>query len=324
MKSNGLQRTIALVVDDHPETLRLLIDALEEALVTVLVATDGKSALEQVEHLQPDLILLDAVMPGMDGFETCRALKGGAAADVPVIFMTGLDDTEHIVRGLESGGIDYITKPIVPDELLARMRVHLASARSVHGARAALDASGRTLLAVGTLGEIKWATPEALRLLARLAGSDEEAAGQQSRAPEPIPSAAVKLPAEIRDWVIRSEVNLAAAPGESIVSGSPRTRVRFRLLSRINEQELLLVVQQADPDKAERRGISRLQRRFALTVREADVLYWLSRGKSNRDIADILGMSHRTVDKHLEHAYPKMGVESRAAAVAAAVRVLED
>ena len=125
--------TSSLVVDDSPETLGFLTDALEGAGFTVLVALQGTSALRLVEEITPDIILLDAVMPGMDGFETCRRLKQkNALAHVPVIFMTGLSETEHIVRGLEAGGVDYVTKPIVPDEMLARMQVHLANARLGH------------------------------------------------------------------------------------------------------------------------------------------------------------------------------------------------
>ena len=96
-------RDIVLVVDDLPDTLRMLTDAIEEAGMTVLVAREGEYALSIVEHVLPDIILMDAVMPGMDGFETCRRLKENKAlAHVPVIFMTGLSDTEHIVQG--SGG----------------------------------------------------------------------------------------------------------------------------------------------------------------------------------------------------------------------------
>src|SRR5580658_2832369 len=119
-------RDIVLVVDDSPDTLRLLTDALEEAGMTVLVAREGEHALSIVEKVVPDVILMDALMPGTDGFATCRKLKQNRAlAHVPIIFMTGLTDTEHIIEGLEAGGVDYISKPIVPGELLARIRVHL-------------------------------------------------------------------------------------------------------------------------------------------------------------------------------------------------------
>src|ERR1700730_13816639 len=148
MIADSKKRDIALVVDDSPETLRLLTDALDGAGMTVMVAMDGAAALRIVEQITPDIILLDAVMPGMDGFETCRRLKRAAGfSNVPVIFMTGLAETEHhvrgaesehIVRGLEAGGVNYVTKPIVIEEMLARIRVHLANARLTQSARAAL------------------------------------------------------------------------------------------------------------------------------------------------------------------------------------------
>src|SRR5262252_2505985 len=161
------KRDVALVVDDSPETLRLLTDSLDGAGMTVMVALDGTAAMRIVDQITPDIILLDAVMPGMDGFETCRRLKREAGlSNVPVIFMTGLAETEHIVRGLDAGGVDYVTKPIAIEEILARIRVHLANARMTQSARAALDVSGRFLLAVNRQGRIMWSTPQAQKLLA--------------------------------------------------------------------------------------------------------------------------------------------------------------
>src|SRR6201992_2392982 len=151
------RRDVALVVDDSPETLRLLTDALDGAGMTVMVAMDGAAAMRIVDQITPDIILLDAVMPGIDGFETCRRLKQDAGlSHVPVIFMTGLAETEHIVRALDAGGVDYVTKPIAIEEMLARIRVHLANARLTQSARMALDVSGRFLLVVTGQGEIVW------------------------------------------------------------------------------------------------------------------------------------------------------------------------
>src|SRR5271163_1998638 len=159
-------RDIVLVVDDSPETLRLLTDALEDAGMTVLVAREGEHALSIVVKVLPDVILMDALMPGMDGFENCRRPKHDSMlAHVPVILMTGRTETQDIVEGLEAGGVDYVTKPIDPDELLARIRVHLANARLAHSARAALDASGRYLLATDTSGGVLWCTPQTAKLL---------------------------------------------------------------------------------------------------------------------------------------------------------------
>src|SRR5580698_4017373 len=182
MIAESKKRDIALVVDDSPETLRLLTDALDGAGMTVMVAMDGAAALRIVEQITPDIVLLDAIMPGMDGFETCRRLKRDAGlSNVPVIFMTGLAETEHIVRGLEAGGVDYVTKPIAIEEMLARIRVHLSNARLTQSARAALDVSGRFLLAVNRQGRIIWATPQAQKLLS---DSLSTASGEEMALPE--------------------------------------------------------------------------------------------------------------------------------------------
>src|SRR5213595_794590 len=167
MITESKKRDVALIVDDSPETLRLLTDALDGAGMTVMVALDGAAAMRIVDQITPDIVLLDAVMPGIDGFETCKRLKRDAGLDHgPIIFMTGLAETEHIVRGLEAGGVDYVTKPIAIEEMLARIRVHLANARLTQSAHAALDVSGRYLLAVNSVGKIMWATPQAQKLLA--------------------------------------------------------------------------------------------------------------------------------------------------------------
>src|ERR1700712_4835126 len=185
MTTDPNKRDVVLVVDDSPETLRLLTDALDGAAMTVMVAMDGAAAMRIVEQITPDIILLDAMMPGMDGFETCRRLKRDAGmSDVPVIFMTGLAETEHIVRGLEVGGVDYVTKPIVIEEMIARIRVHLANARLTQSARAALDVSGRYLLAVNGQGAIMWATPPPQKLLADTLSAD---ADDDFVLPDPMP-----------------------------------------------------------------------------------------------------------------------------------------
>src|SRR3954454_10201672 len=193
MITESKKRDVALIVDDSPETLRLLTDALDGAGMTVMVALDGAAAMRIVDQITPDIVLLDAVMPGIDGFETCRRLKRDAGlANVPVIFMTGLSETEHIVRGLEVGGVDYLTKPIVLDELLARVRVHLRNARRSAAAHSALDATGRFLLSVTPEGALRWWTPQAIRLLRQIAPELQENALQEAN---------FRLPPEIQDWM---------------------------------------------------------------------------------------------------------------------------
>ncbi len=104
---------VVLIVDDVPDNLSVLHDALDEAGYTVLVAINGESALQRAAQALPDIVLLDAVMPGMDGFEVARRLKAHPdTAHIPIIFMTGLTETEHVVAAFAAGGVDKVTKTI--------------------------------------------------------------------------------------------------------------------------------------------------------------------------------------------------------------------
>lgn len=130
--------SVILVVDDNPENLSLLFDAFNHAGFAVLAAKSGESALKRANNVRPDLIVLDVMMPGgIDGFETCRRFKADEATqDIPVIFMTALNDVESKVNGFEQGGVDYITKPIQLPEVLARVRTHLTLQRLQHELKA--------------------------------------------------------------------------------------------------------------------------------------------------------------------------------------------
>jgi DNA-binding response OmpR family regulator len=297
---------IVLVVDDSPDTLRMLTDALEDAGMTVLVALEGKQALAIGEKITPDIILLDAIMPSIDGFETCRRMKRDKMlAHVPVIFMTGLSDTQDIVKGLEAGGVDYVTKPIVPDELLARIRVHLANARLAHSARVALDASGRHLLATNATGRVSWTTPQAAKLLG-LAFTDFHGEGY-------------RLPPTVEHWLERrTRTSLKATDEITLEPNSGALKLRLCYVGQLASDEILLRLIEGDPENDD----LVLKLKLQLTPRESEVLMWVARGKSNRDIAEILKLSPRTVNKHLEQIYSKLGVENRASAAALAVRTL--
>ena len=138
-----------LIVDDNPANLGVLFDSLEEVGFRVLVATDGEAALAGIGQVQPDIVLLDVRMPGIDGFETCRRLKADEATrDIPIIFMTALTDPVDEVRGLELGAVDYITKPIRVETALARVNTHLTIRnlqRSLQEQNAELAAYDRTV-----------------------------------------------------------------------------------------------------------------------------------------------------------------------------------
>ena len=123
--SNSELNTV-FIVDDNPNNIKVLFSFLRDSGFRVLVAKDGESALAKLEETKADLILLDIMMPGIDGFETCRQLKANPETDeIPVIFMTALADADNKVKGLALGAVDYITKPFQQEEVLARIKMHL-------------------------------------------------------------------------------------------------------------------------------------------------------------------------------------------------------
>jgi DNA-binding NarL/FixJ family response regulator len=293
-----------LLVDDSPDTLLMLTESLEAAGITILVALDGQRALNLLERISPSLILMDALMPGMDGFETCQRIKQRTdCVDIPVIFMTGLTDTDHVVRGLAAGGVDYVTKPVVMEELIARMRVHLSNARMATGARAALDASGRYLLAVDAKGCLLWRTPQAASLLA-----DCEL---------PTTTDIPRLPQALIAGLGLGRP-YGAGQADFIWPTSTGTFVFTRLAQSEPDEYLLSITRRqncADEQILLQQGLS-------LTSRQAEVLLWVCRGKSNREIGMILAASPRTVNKHLEQIFAKLQVDNRTSAAVMGLKAL--
>lgn len=300
MMSNS---NVVLVVDDSLDSIHMLNDVLEDAKFTVLVALEGNQALTITQNIRPDIILLDAVMPNMDGFETCKRLKQNPQlADVPIIFMTGLSDTEHIVMGLGAGGVDYITKPIKADELIARMRVHLANARITQSARAALDSAGQYLLTLDTCGQLLWATPQVYELL-KAAGAISESTQLGSSTNH-----------QLRDWLSHKPET-----GRQLSLTGLQQAFSLEILSLMDGKEYLLRLNKGHEPEQDTLA---LKQQFSVTGREADVLLWIANGKTNREIGQILEMSPRTVNKHLEQIFKKLGVENRTSAAAAALKCL--
>ena len=316
---------VVLLVDDVPDNLSVLHDALDESGYTVLIATSGEAALQRARQALPDIVLLDAMMPGMDGFEVARRLKAMAeTAHIPIVFMTGLLETEYLVAALEAGGVDYVTKPIKPKEVMARMGVHLQGARRARQearqagqARNALDAFGYASITVrmggrGKAGEIAgegkliWQTPLARELLLHYYGTSAP------QTPEPVLN-------WLRRHVAEAEPQIEP-PRLSVDRGSRRLTLRLHQHTGDGEAEdgggdWLIVMREISEDAI----VEAMSLNFKLTAREAEVLYWVVKGKINRDIGDILGASPATVKKHLEHVYAKLGVETRTAAAGMAM-----
>ena len=302
---SALQRPAILVVDDSPDTVRLLTAALEGAAMDVLVALDGAAALRVAARTMPDLVLMDAVMPGMDGFEACRRLKALAGFDaVPVIFMTGMSEATDSLRGFAVGAADYVTKPLVLDAMMARIAVHLTNARKIRDARLALDAADQLLIATHATRAIRWFTPRAYRLL------EERFAD----------AGGLRLPTTVVDWLVARAADGDAPHAASLDVAHGRDDVRSRVTFVRGARGGEILFRIADSTPSSQADV--LSRALGLTRREAEVACWMARGKSNRDIATILSLSPRTIDKHLETIFTKLSVENRTAAAAAIIGLL--
>lgn len=293
MKLDG---AIILVVDDTPETLALLHNELEKSGYTVLVATDGQSALKISQEVTPDVILLDAVMPEMDGFETCKKLKSDLnTTHIPVIFMTGLTESEHVVAGFAAGGTDYVTKPLNHDEVIARVERHIGNARMMSRTQSAFDVFGQAAIALlPDSYKIIWQTPLSKQLLNKYLDTDGISTEHDLRF--------------LKNWIDSLDDLQADLPyklkNESGV-------LVFTAADLSSDEQILVLLKE---EKSESSQIQALRELFNLTKRESEVLYWATLGKTDKIIGEILGTSPRTVNKHMEHVLVKLDVESRTAA----------
>jgi DNA-binding response OmpR family regulator/DNA-binding CsgD family transcriptional regulator len=290
---------LVMVIDDNLAEMKMLSNALEHAGYTVVAASGGEAALRLCAEVIPKAIILDAVMPSIDGFELCQRLKQDTRfLHVPVLFLTGLSDTEHVIHGLDAGGVDYVTKPVILSELIARIRVHISNARIAQGTRVALDVTGRHLLAVDSQGRLLWSTPQAAALLRQSLG---------------LPEKGLELPNSVV-WRFADLIAAGVSPASILTVGG----VTVSFLCEAGPDEYLFrLTPFSGPLET-----SPLQLELGLTIREAEVLLWISRGKSNQDISEILAISVRTVDKHAERIFTKLGVENRSSASSIALGVL--
>jgi DNA-binding response OmpR family regulator/DNA-binding CsgD family transcriptional regulator len=296
-----------LLVDDTPANLGVVLDLLGASGLRVLLAESGARALELAASQPVDLILLDVMMPGLDGFATLARLRAQpATAEIPVLFLTAVDSPTEKVRALENGAVDFISKPLHPPEVLARVRTHL----ELRAARRALQKQNERLE-----GEI------ALRLdaEAQLAQSLDRALLVVDR------SAALVFTTRRAANLLHRHFPGAPAgllPGELRTASRVTTPAGVLLVRRFAERDddaltvVVLEEEHAPPGPAELIPLG-------VTPRQAEVLYWIAQGKANAEIAMILGTSPRTVHKHVEMLFERLGVENRAGAIATALRILQ-
>ncbi|MEB3754579.1 response regulator transcription factor [Acinetobacter sp. MD2(2019)] len=295
------EASVVLIVDDVPENLGLLHESLDRAGYRVLVTTDGLSAIEIAHRCLPDMILLDGNMPHMDGFESCAQLKASPITQfIPVVFMTGLSETEHIVKGFQVGGVDYVTKPLNIEEVLARVKTHLAHAKLLQQQKQVIDATEVAILALNLEAKIAWKTAKAEAILTQY-----------------LPDRA-GFEAGLKQWFLDLHHEKDSKKLMSCVYSMPQQPLQLTLLTPFEPTR--------HPAKNYLVQIKVLSQALScedilkycpqLTQREAEVSHWLILGKTNKDIAEILELSPRTVNKHLEHIFEKLCVENRTAAVA--------
>jgi DNA-binding response OmpR family regulator/DNA-binding CsgD family transcriptional regulator len=295
LSQSTLSQGTIMIVDDTPANLAVLSDALQEQGYRVLVATDGYSALEQLSLIKPDVILLDGMMPGMDGFETCHRIKSDRdTQNIPILFMTALGDIDNLLRGFNEGAIDYIVKPFRHEEVLARVGAQVAQRRLFARAEQTLQENSLAVLAINRSGNVTWITHHAAQLLTE----------------------------SNIDYTPTISSMLLAAIAQAAEDGIAKIHycdVVFKVSACGDGNEYLLLLQKSGNPW----NLDALRGDLCLTAREAEILMWVSRGKTNRDIGTILATSPRTVNKHLEHIFEKLGVGTRSAAVSVALRQLK-
>lgn len=282
-----------LVVDDTPANVSLMLDALTDAGYELLVAENGRSALQLLEHNEPDIILLDLVMPELDGFATCERLKRNPTwRDIPVLIMTACDESDEKVRAFATGAVDYITKPVYPPEVLARVAAHLQIRALQRSLADELE------MRIEAEQQLKQSLDRAVVLVDR--------------------EGHIVFSTHLADALLHKHLPTFAGGTLPENFSAPNSPLLFRRFSEPGRDDLTMLVLE---EKGEPPGPAALIA-MGLTPREAEVLFWIAQGKGNPDIATILGASVRTVHKHVENIFRKLGCETRAAAALAAAELL--
>ncbi|MBE2213612.1 MAG: response regulator [Opitutaceae bacterium] len=295
-----------LLVDDTPANLALLVDALHASGYRPLVAATGEAALERLGQVRPDLILLDMRMPGLSGMETIARIQAHVQwREIPVIFMTAVEEPEQKVQAFSAGAVDYVTKPFDTREVLARIETHLrlkALQRALadelawraETERALRDSLEQAVVVAGRDGRLQFCTLRAGQLLERYCPGGD---GRLPEALSTLVDAGRSTRLRIAGPQGELDVRLVADP----TGDAPAT--------------LLLEEHRAPGDFAPLRTLG-------LSEREAEVLFWISQGKTNPEIGVIIGAASGTVKKHAENIFAKLGVEGRASAMRMALDAL--
>ena len=312
-----------MAVDDIPANVDVLLGLLHESGYRVLVADSGCRGIEQLQRELPDLILLDLMMPGMDGIETCRKIKAKDAwKHIPILMMTAADELSSKLAAFEAGAVDFLAKPIQPAEVLARLKIHL----QIRELQSELESANRGLSQKNEL----LAEEIELRLDAekQLEASLEQALLVSNRGGEILfatrhaqlllstffPSAPIRrLPPDVQVWLTTQNNQIPLK-----VTDKKHGEIEIHQFAITHSGNLSMIrIEHLNGDRGPKSLLA-----LGLTAREAEVLYWISEGKTNPEIAIILESSVNTVKKHANNLFIKLGVETRTAAARAALLVL--
>ncbi len=306
-----------LIVDDEPDNLALLATWLHEEGHRVFAAESGARALANLATSAPEIVLLDVMMPGIDGLETCRRLKAHPDfGDVPVLFLSALSETDVKVKGFAAGAVDYVTKPLQRAEVAARVRTHL----QLRALQVALEGRNEELdCAVQRLTQAERGLERALRqpvLIVDRSGAVQfcTAAAEQALTRTLGAGFARALPPAVRTWC--GDAVRRGQPLEIAGGGGGRIAFTFVPDAAIPDRALLVVEEKSPPPNPERLQV------LGLTPREAEILFWIAQGKTSPEIAIILATAPATVQRHVANFLPKLGVETRLAAALKAMEVL--
>jgi CheY-like chemotaxis protein/DNA-binding CsgD family transcriptional regulator len=305
-----------LIVDDLPANVDVVLGFLSGAGYRVLVSDSGKRALEQLNLALPDIILLDLIMPGMDGIETCKRIKANPAwSRIPVIIMTAADELSKKLAAFQAGAVDFVTKPVQPEEVQARVQTHL----QLRELQATLELKNRELaeeieLRLDAEKQLETSLEQAL-LVANRQGQILFATGQARILLNTFFSGTAdnRLPDDLRTWL-----NGPDTQKPRMISHRKRGEIEIDHFALSKSGNLsLLRIEHRNGDNGPKALLA-----LGVTAREAEVLYWMAEGKTNPEIAIIIDASLNTVKKHAINLFAKLGVETRTSAARLALSVL--
>ena len=322
------KRPMILIVDDTPIDLQVLSMILSKENYQIGVAMNGKQSLDTVEKIYPDLVLLDIMMPEMDGFEVCNTLKRSSTKDIPVIFLTVKDETEDILKGYEAGAVDYVTKPFNSAELLARVRTHIELKKKIDNEKQLITKLTATLEERKQAEEaLKQAHDNLERLVEER--TDElvlknrqltDEIGERRRAEEALEiksknleefNTALKVllkqrekdKIELEEWILANVKNLIMPHVEKLKKINLKARSATHLsILETNLKEITSSFSQ------------RLSSKYLnLTSKEIQIANLVKEGKTSKDIGELLNVSERTIDFHRKNIRNKLGLQNRKA-----------